>query len=208
MNIKAVIFDYGNVISFPPEDHYYDDMAAVAGIDRDTMLRIAFEKRGMYDRGEVNGREFYRIVLEEIGIFLDDESLGRISSIDREGWSRINSGTVKLMEDVKASGLILGILSNMPHDFLAHARKNLPVFKLPDVAVFSCEAGVNKPEAAIYEALLSAAGCRAEELVFFDDLDVNINKARELGFNAFVWESPEKGREALRSLGVEPFSKR
>jgi putative hydrolase of the HAD superfamily len=106
------------------------------------------------------------------------------------------------MEDVKAAGYTLGILSNMPHDFLAFARENFSVFSLPDVSLFSCEAKLIKPEAAIYRKLLSLLTCNPGEVVFFDDTQNNIDSAAGLGIHAFLWQDPETARRDLSGLGV------
>jgi putative hydrolase of the HAD superfamily len=106
------------------------------------------------------------------------------------------------MEDVKKSGLKLGILSNMPHDFLPIARSRFPFFQLCDVEIFSCEVNSVKPEEPIYQALLSALGCRAEETAFFDDIPVNVDAALALGFKSYVWKGPENARQELRRLSV------
>jgi putative hydrolase of the HAD superfamily len=119
-----------------------------------------------------------------------------------ESWANLNPETVKLAEDAKAAGLKIGILSNMPHDFLALARKRFPIVKNVDVGIFSCEVSINKPDAAIYEKLLSALGLGGTEVVFFDDIEVNVTAAKALGINAFIWKDAAKARADLSTLGV------
>jgi putative hydrolase of the HAD superfamily len=121
-----------------------------------------------------------------------------------DGWKRLNPATVQLMRDIKAAGFFLGILSNMPHDFLSWARKNSPVFSLANVSLFSCEVNLLKPEKAIYQKLLSMLGIEAGELVFFDDNADNIEGARSLGIEAKLWKNPETARQELLSLGIPP----
>jgi putative hydrolase of the HAD superfamily len=118
--------------------------------------------------------------------------------VDMDGWTDINQATVKLMEDIKAAGFKLAILSNMPFDFLAMARKAYPVFSLPHVGIFSCEAASVKPEPAIYRALTAALGCAPGEIVFFDDMEVNVEGACALGIRAYLWKDVETARNLLR----------
>jgi putative hydrolase of the HAD superfamily len=106
------------------------------------------------------------------------------------------------MEDVKKAGYTLGILSNMPHEFLAWARKSMPVFSLPHMGLFSCEVSLIKPEKEIYQKLLSLLGVTPPELVFFDDNAENIKAAVSLGIRAFLWKDPENARRELLALGV------
>jgi putative hydrolase of the HAD superfamily len=198
--IKAVVFDFGKVISFPPAETVMEELASIAGLDAKTMDALLWPPRDEYDRGTINGLEYYRTLLAGGGIVLDEPALKRMLQIDLNGWTHINPGTVQLMKDIKVAGLKLGILSNIPHDFLALARGTLPVVSLPDVNIFSCETGFIKPEPAIYEALIAALGCKPAEIVFFDDVEKNVAGAREMGINAFIWKDPETARITVKEL--------
>ena len=202
MNIKAIVFDYGQVISFPPDPKNIDRLAEKAGAARDRFESLLWGLRREYDRGTINEREYFKEIFSQLNISVDDKTLDEMIQIDHDTWKNINPGTVALMEDVKKAGYILGILSNMPHDFLAWARENIPVFSLPQVALFSCEVNLIKPDEAIYRKLLSMAGVEGGELVFFDDNAENVKSARALGIQAFLWENPEKARSELLALGV------
>jgi putative hydrolase of the HAD superfamily len=203
MAIKAVAFDYGKVISFPPEDGVATELAVLAGIDVVAMDSLLWPHRGDYDRGVLSGAEYYRTLLAAGGIQLDKKILEKMVTIDLKSWAKINPDTVDLMQAIKAvPGLKLGILSNMPHEFLALARGRIPVFDLPHVGIFSCEVGYIKPEEPIYRILLSRLGCEPAELVFFDDMPINIDMARSLGIQGFLWKDAEAARAELNRLKV------
>jgi len=202
LSIKAVVFDYGQVISFPQDPKVIDQLAERVGVSRQVFEPLLWSLRGEYDRGVITAKEYYRNVLSQLKVVMDDKNLDEMITMDYESWKNINPGTVALMEDVKKAGYILGILSNMPHDFLAWARENIPVFSLPHIGIFSCEEKCIKPEEAIFRKLLSMADVKAEELVFFDDNTENVKSAGNLGIKAFIWESPENARRELLSLGV------
>ena len=215
MSIKAVIFDYGQVISLPQDTKVIDRLAEIIGVSREKFEPLLWSLRVEYDRGVITAKEYYNNILSSLNIRLDEKIIDEIIRMDLESWKNINPGTEKLMEDVKKAGYILGILSNMPHDFLAWARKNIPVFSLPHLGLFSCEVNLVKPDKAIYLKLLSqlsetvvsaeatVSEIKGEELVFFDDNPENVRSAKALGINAFVWESPENARRELLSLGVK-----
>jgi putative hydrolase of the HAD superfamily len=203
MSIKGVAFDFGKVICFPPaEDGSLEELAGLAGMERTAFEALLWPNRDEYDRGTVSGVEYYRNFLARAGVFPDEETLKKMVVIDSASWTRINPGTVRLMEDVKKAGLKLGILSNMPHEFLAMAREKFPVFSLPHAGIFSCESGSIKPEEKIYRDCCAALELTPAELVFFDDMPVNIEKACSLGMRGFVWQGPEAARETLRMLSV------
>ena len=200
MSIKAIVFDYGKVISFPPKESVMETLAGMAGLETSVFNALMPKYRCEYDRGVVSATEFYRAMLAAGGVSVDDDCLERMTQIDAESWSHVNPETVALMEEVKREGYILGILSNMPHDFLAFARASFPVFNMPDFSVFSCETGYIKPEKEIYNILLERLSCKAEEVIFFDDIQINVDKAVEVGIKAFLWQDTSQARIIIRSF--------
>ena len=202
MNIKAVVFDYGMVICLPQDRKVIECLASRIGVDRDKFENLLWSLRKEYDRGTQTAKQYYDNLLSTLGVTLDDKSIYELIEIDLMSWKNINAGTVALMEDIKKSGYILGILSNMPHDFLAWARKSIPVFSLPQINLFSCEVNLIKPEREIYEKLISMAGVKPEEIVFFDDKAENVEGAAALGIKAVLWEDAESARRELLSLGL------
>ena len=200
MNIKAAVFDYGGVICYPPPPENLAELERLCGLSAHKLLELNRKFRREWDRGTYDGTEFYRRILSIEGIFPDDEALLKIAQTDMGGWKRLDPATVQLMRDIKGSGLSLGILSNMPHDFLVWARQNIPIFGEADTAVFSCDCNLLKPETAIYEKLKDSLGCEYAQIVFFDDTQDNIVKARELGIQGFVWEGAEAAREILKGF--------
>jgi putative hydrolase of the HAD superfamily len=202
MSIRGVAFDYGKVICYPPDGIELKVLAEKVGMTRKAFESLMWSYRGDYDRGKLSGVEYYRNFLAAAGVFPDKWTLIKMVAVDLSSWTRINKGTEQLMKDVKRAGFKLGILSNMPRDFLVMARMRFPVFKLPHAGIFSCEAASVKPEEKIYRDCCAALGLEPEELVFFDDMPVNIEAACSLGIRGFVWKDPETARETLRRLSV------
>ena len=206
MSIKAVVFDYGRVISLPQDMAAINRMAEMVGVERGRFEAALWGLRSDYDRGTIGAREYYMEVLAELSVEAEDNLIDKIIKMDLASWSEVNGETVALMEDVKKAGYTLGILSNMPREFLAWARENLPVFLLPQIGLFSCEVNLIKPEEAIYQKLFSMLASKGvasgAEVVFFDDLVENIKGAEALGIKACLWKDPENARRELLSLGV------
>jgi putative hydrolase of the HAD superfamily len=200
--VKAVVFDYGKVICHPPGDDVMEKIAALSGLPRTEFEPLVWKLRSPYDRGVITGPEYYRRILAAAGLPEDAALVGTMYRLDIESWKNINGETVKLMEDVKVAGFMLGILSNMPQDFLDLARKIYPVFSLPHVGIFSCETGSIKPEPAIYHALTAALGCAPGEILFFDDMPVNVEGAEVAGIRSFLWKDAGTARNLLRQFHV------
>ena len=202
MNIKAVVFDYGGVICFPPSQENLAELEKLTGLDQKTLWELNRKNRGEWDRGTFNGIDYYRHILSGAGIFPDDNSLEEITLTDMEGWKRINSETVQLMHDLKAAGLTIGICSNMPNDFYSWAKDELPVFMVSHVNVISCSCNIIKPEIGIFELLQKQINFEFGEIVFFDDFADNVAAARGLGMKSFIWEGADAARKMIEtSLG-------
>ena len=204
MSIKAIAFDYGGVIAFFQDKESMKDMAALAGMDYDLMHKIYWDNRAIYDEGLVDGIGFFKNILANVGIFADPDLLEKLIARDVESWSHINPKTEALIRELQETGIKLGVLSNIVPDFLDRVKEKLPVFSLMDASVFSCEVGRVKPDKKIYQILLSRLGCRPDELIYFDDIEVNVEAANALGIHAFLWKSPEDARKDLEKFGIGP----
>lgn len=200
MNIKAVVFDYGGVICFPPPAETHAAMEQLTGLPFKALRELHQKYRGEYDRGTYDTKKYFKFILSAAGIFPDEAALEKIAQTEMDGWKRINEETVTLMRNIKSLGFTLGILSNMPFDFLSWANKEIPVFAEADTAIFSCDYNLIKPEAAIYEKLRERIACEFGEIVFFDDLPDNIAQAEKMGIQGLVWESPVSAAEQLKKI--------
>jgi putative hydrolase of the HAD superfamily len=197
MGTKLITFDYGGVICFMPSPEMRSELARISGLSTEVLWELDRKYRGEWDRGIYDGIGHYRLILAKAGVSLDDDRLARIVKADIDCWKNIDSAVLQLMQDIKAAGLRLGILSNIPRDF---PRDSVPVFAEADIAVYSCDLGLIKPEAGIYEKLREKAGCLYEDIVFFDDKEDNVYKARELGIQAFLWEGAGAARKQVSGI--------
>lgn len=108
--------------------------------------------------------------------------------------------TERLIADLKAAGYRLFVLSNMSCEFIEFLRR-MPVYAAFDGEVVSCEEHAVKPERRIYEILLDRYELDARQTMFIDDRASNIEAAREMGIEGFLFDHarPEKSCEALRA---------
>jgi len=197
VSIKVVVFDYGGVICYIPSVEMRSELVRLSGLSAEVLWELDRKYRGEWDRGTYDGIEHYRRMMAKAGVSLNDDSLARIVQADIDSWKHIDPAALQLMRDIKASGLRLGILSNIPRDF---PKSSMPVFAEADIAVYSCDLGIIKPETGIYGKLREKAGCLYEDIVFFDDKVDNVNKARELGIQAFLWDGAEQARKQVSGL--------
>ncbi|MDR1901691.1 MAG: HAD family phosphatase, partial [Treponema sp.] len=102
--IEAVVFDYGKVISLPPADSVITDIAALAGLPVKTMEHLTGAFRPDYDRGLVDAEGYYETLLRHGGVKAEGAAIKKMAALDLDSWTRINEGTLHLMERIKAGG--------------------------------------------------------------------------------------------------------
>lgn len=77
-------------------------------------------------------------------------------------------------------------------------RRIFPVF------FSSCFLGIRKPDEAIYQLALRVSQRNAEECIFIDDREVNLECPRELGMETVLYQSAAQLRDTLKQHGIEP----
>ena len=61
-----------------------------------------------------------------------------------------------------------------------------------DHVIESSKVGVRKPEVAFYELACETAGVEPDEVVFLDDLGINLKPAKAMGMRTIKVVSPEQ----------------
>jgi putative hydrolase of the HAD superfamily len=201
--IKAVIFDYGNVISAQQTSGVQQEMEKLTGVPASLFASVYDTYRFEFDRGTINGAQMYAMLLKNAGyeaLSKDTALMQKIAYIDMSSWRRINTDVVEWCLALKKQGYKLGILSNMPHEFLDAYESEIPPFVEADYACFSCRVKLIKPEEAIYRDALRGLGVEADEAVFFDDLQANIDAANKFGIHGVLWTGLEDAKRALAGI--------
>lgn len=111
-------------------------------------------------------------------------------------------GTVALLECLKAAGRRLFYLSNMPLPYAQHLERTHAFLRHFDDGVFSCRAGLNKPEPAIYEHARQRFGLPASRLLFIDDHAPNVEAAQACGWQALQYTGDEALARELAGRGL------
>jgi putative hydrolase of the HAD superfamily len=105
------------------------------------------------------------------------------------------------IRELKERGYAVYLLSNYPRDvFRIHEKKHFGFAALVDGKVVSGFERLSKPDPAIYRVLLDRYALKAEECVFLDDRQVNIDTALSLGMQGIVFTSYEDARVRLEEL--------
>ncbi len=93
-----------------------------------------------------------------------------------------------LVKRLRQAGVTVGIATNQTRYRGEFMRQSLGYDGLFDVHAYSYELGVAKPHAAFFTAALARLGLDPGEVLFLDDLPMNVRGARRVGLRA-QWSS-------------------
>ena len=99
-------------------------------------------------------------------------------------------------------GLDIYILSNFSFDGFSYVEKKYPFFRKARGKVVSAFEKLVKPQPEIYRLMLDRYKLKADECVFIDDYQVNVDGAVAAGMKSFRFVDPADARKTLTSMGV------
>jgi 2-haloacid dehalogenase len=111
-------------------------------------------------------------------------------------------GTLEIVRELHASGVPLYILSNWAGETWARVEQDFAFLDLFEDVIISGHVGMAKPDTAIFEKARDRFKVDPAATLFIDDSLKNVNAAKGVGFQAVLFETPEKLRQDLIGLGV------
>lgn len=203
----AVIFDYGGVLSYPPFQLELAELGQSSGLDEPSFFKLYSNTRDYYGRSSSDYKQHWLQVADALDLQISVAFVEKLLVLESDLWTRPNAEVLALARAIKAAGLDTAILSNMTFDLLGKLRERLDWLREFEVQIWSCEQGRSKPDAAIYRTCLTALGCEAGRALFFDDRPRNVEAARQIGLEAYVFESASQARAIVeRGLDLNGLS--
>ena len=198
--VDTVVFDLGNVVfGWNPRHLYrkvFDDEAEMETFLH-TVCTMAWHLA--HDRG-TSFRENAEALKKEF------PEQGRLIDMWGERFQEMIPGrvpgTLEIMEALKAHGLAMHGITNMPAEAYPVLRERFPELRMLEVTVVSGEEGVIKPHRRIFDILVERTGLVPARTLFIDDSRINIDAAEELGFQAHHFAGAAGLAEHLDALGL------
>lgn len=193
--IKAVIFDFGGVISPMCWDPY---------IISDIIVRVLKKHGVAYPRDfkeifrdvsdsaffemgkkriEISLREILKKALDKSSIMYDELIIGESLELIRNAeFCEIRPDAKEILSELKQMGLKIGLISNTPdvHPFRALLRAGL--YELFDAIILSCWTRYRKPHPIIFEIALRKLHVKANEAIYVGDMpNIDVVGAKKAG---------------------------
>ena len=183
--IKAIIFDFGRVITAQKPLSLFRSYEIELGLDPDTVNSIMFDSQAWQDAllGRKTTEEFWHLIGPELGLNTADE----VNRFRRRYHAdeAINEAVLDLIRKLRGR-YKLAILSNAPPD-LTRWLADWEMRDLFEVVFCSGDEGMIKPDPAAFKLTLERLGVEPGEAVFIDDTPENVEAARKLGIQGIIF---------------------
>lgn len=202
MALRAVIFDFGMVLTGTPNQEAHDTMVRLTGLPVERFESLYWADRHAYDEGKLSGITFWQKLLHDAELDLGPNAVHELNQLDARMWTTQNPAMVAWQLRLKQHGIRTAILSNMGDSVLESIQREFKWLEHFDALVWSYQLRIAKPDPQIYLHTLEKIGTRPEEALFLDDKKINVEAAIALGMKSLEFSTIERLRAELIATGL------
>ena len=200
MKYKAVIFDlYGTLIdnfTVTEYEQVLEEMSAVLQASPEEFSRRWRDTFYVRTDGSHRTREeSVRHICREMNLKVTEAQIQKAADIRLEFTIRTmipRPDTIPTIEEIRRRGYKVGLVSDCSPETPA-AWPAAPLKNLFDVTIFSCEAGVKKPDPRIYLMATEALGVQPEDCLYVGDgSSFELTGAANVGMHPVLIRDPSE----------------
>ena len=202
MKYKAIIWDFGGVITSSPFDAF-NEFEEVNGLPKDIIRTINSENPDMnawaqFESNSITIDQFDDLFLKE----------AKAKGFDIKGRDiikflkgSIRENMVSFLRELK-SDFKLGCITNnvKPSSEENTDNETKEAMSIFDHVIESSIVGIRKPNPEIYMMSCDALNVSPDQCIYLDDLGINLKPARELGMTTIKVIQPEDAIQEVRNL--------
>lgn len=198
-NIRVVLFDLGNVLVDLGDVSEMHSMLNTQGEESDVWLKwLQSPTVAAFDAGKMSFDAFAEGLLAEVGSSTDKEAFKETF----RAWPRgLFDGALDLVSSIKPE-FHRAILSNTNAAHWPRLMGEMGLAGHFHRYFASHQVGLVKPDRAIYQHVINQLQVEAEEILFIDDNQINIDAAKALGMQAYRVKAIDEARRVLNRFGV------
>ena len=200
--VQAVLFDYGLVLSGPPDPAAWASMQEITRLPEDKFDQAYWAPRRAYDRGTYTGAEYWAAVGQHAGVQLSPIQVADLIKADNVLWTQVNQPMVDWAARLQDAGTPTGILSNLGDDMMLGVIARLPWLDRFNHLLWSHTVKLAKPELEIYRHSAQSLGVPAPHILFIDDRDENLAAASEVGMQTIPYTHHGTFEKEMMSRGM------
>ena len=197
--MHALLFDLFGLFISEQSRTSFETLARTVGVEPDALLpAYRGQNRAEYDAGAIGSREYWARGAAETGVDI---------AADLAALGAKDEAMVSFARGLNRAGLTMGMLSNIPCDFVGWTRWHNPwIDELFDPVLFSCRLRLAKPDEEAFAVALArlsqSAGRKLvpADVLFVDDSLTNVEAAMKLGFLGHRFENLEALSAKIEAL--------
>ena len=199
--IKNVIFDVGGVIL----DYHRETYLAPYSFDSETkqfvFKNVLFTPNwSRLLKGEISSEKFIDDAIEQhpqfesvIKSFFEMETLKKMLPVYDK--------TLTFIKELKKEGFKLFIISDIEQKTIEYLYSQIPeISTLFDDMIFSSKVHMVKKDGDIFGYALNRFNINANETLFVDDAERNLEQAQKFGIKTFKFTSPETDVTKIKNI--------
>jgi len=206
MNYKAIIWDFGGVITSSPFEAFNDfekkndlPLDLIRNINSENPDQNAWAK---FESNIVSIEEFDELFYQEAkakGYDVKGKEIIKLLS------GSIRNNMVEFLKELKGTyklGCITNNVKPLEKDIRedSNAVASKEAMLLFDHIIESSKVGIRKPNPEIYKMSCNALKVNPSDCIYLDDLGINLKPARELGMTTIKVIDPEEAINEVRNL--------
>lgn len=200
MPLRAVLFDYGNVlVHWDPRNLYRKLFDDPAEMERFLGEVVTLDWHWRNDAGALMADTLPPLIAQHPHYEPHIRAWGERYT---ETISGEIDGMAALLDALAARDVPLGLLTNMPPDQQDACLRHCSRRHLFRTIVVSGVEKISKPDPRIYQIALDRLGVRAGETLFIDDSAKNVAGAEALGMKGHLFTDREKLARTLADEGM------
>ena len=202
MKYKAIIWDFGGVITSSPFDAF-NEFEEVNGLPKDIIRTINSENPDMnawaqFESNSITIGQFNDLFLKEAkakGFDIKGRDIIKLLK------GSIRENMVSFLRELK-SDFKLGCITNnvKPSSQENTDNETKEAMSIFDHVIESSIVGIRKPNPEIYMMSCDALNVSPDQCIYLDDLGINLKPARELGMTTIKVIQPEDAIQEVRNL--------
>lgn len=203
MNYKAIIWDFGGVITSSPFEAF-NKFELNNNLPKDIIRSINSENPNnnawaKFERNDIDLNEFddlFSIESKKRGYEISGKSVVKLLSGDiRESMVDF----LLLLKNNFKLGCITNNIQNDKNDRINHLNDASKVMEIFDHIIESSKVGLRKPDPKIYYMSCDALGVDPTECIYLDDLGINLKPARKIGMTTIKVIDPDDAIKEVKN---------
>ena len=201
--IQAVLFDYGIVLTGPPDAAAWARMLDITGLDESVFAPAYWAPRHDYDRGFLTGSEYWLAAGHHAGLKLTNSQVVELIDADNQLWTGVNQPMVDWALRLQSAGTPTGVLSNLGDEMTIGVVARQAWLSGFNHLVWSYSLKLAKPDPEIYRMTAEGFGYDPAHILFIDDRENNVAGAIAAGMQTILYTTQPAFEGEMQARGFE-----